>query len=219
MNLNTERKVKFWLGTVSKVLIIALILFQLGPYLFGKKDKDPDNNDSISKNSEITLDSIKREGKKSNLIEQNVSFQNNQPEKKDKPITNEAEKRNTNIIPNTVSIYIFNENTLDTQIGKQLGNTYLKDYIIKTVKTNYNREKLIAGNVISFSETELICVGTITYNFKKDTTKTTCELVVNFDTYSTKTGVKYKTLSQSISRYGIGFSIEQARQNAIKKIN
>ncbi|AUP79139.1 hypothetical protein [Flavivirga eckloniae] len=38
MNLKTERKIKFWLTTISKVLVIALVIFKLIDILFDKKD-------------------------------------------------------------------------------------------------------------------------------------------------------------------------------------
>ncbi|GAA3644877.1 hypothetical protein [Flavivirga jejuensis] len=38
MDLKTERKIKFWLTTISKVLVIALVLFKLIDILFDKKD-------------------------------------------------------------------------------------------------------------------------------------------------------------------------------------
>lgn len=228
MNLNTERKVKFWLSTVSKVLIIALILFQLWPYLFGNNDKSVNKEIIKPASTEILIDSQKQEEKPNNPIKKVISYQGDQPingedisksEKKDNPITKKIEKSSPQLIPNSVSIYIFNENKLDTQVGKQLENTYLNDYEIRAVQHSFNKEQLLAGNVISFGTTELVSVGTITYNFKEDNSKTTCELVLNFDTYSTNTGIKQKNLSKSLSTYGIGFSKEQAKQNAVKKIH
>lgn len=39
MDLKTERKIKFWLTTISKILVIALVLFKLFDVLFDQKDE------------------------------------------------------------------------------------------------------------------------------------------------------------------------------------
>lgn len=61
MNLKTERKIKFWLATISKILVIALVLFKLADYVFDEEKTDNTiNNDALidtSQNKEVA-DSI-----------------------------------------------------------------------------------------------------------------------------------------------------------------
>ncbi|PCJ91962.1 MAG: hypothetical protein COA50_16060 [Flavobacteriaceae bacterium] len=49
MNLKTERRIKFWISTIAKLLIIALIIFKLIPFLVDEKSNDEVNPNSIQK--------------------------------------------------------------------------------------------------------------------------------------------------------------------------
>ncbi|NAS14333.1 hypothetical protein [Poritiphilus flavus] len=53
MNIRTERKIRFWLSTLAKVLIIALVIFKLIPYL--TKNFGATNPEELLKASQDTL--------------------------------------------------------------------------------------------------------------------------------------------------------------------
>lgn len=92
MDLRTERKIKFWLATISKVLVIALVLFKLIDIMFDKDDTittdSPHSNNLVS---DIVLDSLPK------------SALNKKEQKQFKPETKTTvkQKNNSNTLINT----------------------------------------------------------------------------------------------------------------------
>ncbi len=122
-------------------------------------------------------------------------------------------------IENSIGIFIFNENELDRTVARQLEKTVLKEYQTKLISPIPSKQQLLNGTITGLSNLENICVGSVSYTFKENTGKITCELRLNFDTFATQTRRKIKDRSGSITRYGIGFSKQQAKEVAIAKVN
>jgi len=120
---------------------------------------------------------------------------------------------------NTASIFIFKNQLLDTQIIQHIASTYFNVYDIVVPSNIVTQLELREGNFTAVNTTEFVCIGEVVYHFKEDSSKTTCELVITFNTYATQTGIKLKDLSKSLTTYGIGFSKTQAQRNAIAKIH
>ncbi|MEP1487860.1 MAG: hypothetical protein ABJK28_05495 [Algibacter sp.] len=98
MDLKTERKIKFWLTTISKVLVIALVLFKLIDILFDQKDTTTSEKEisTINSNEKQVTDSV--------LKKEPVTKQRNTPNIliPNKKIENQ---KNTNTTTNDRPVY------------------------------------------------------------------------------------------------------------------
>lgn len=133
---------------------------------------------------------------------------------------------------NTIGILIFENTSLDRTVTQQLEKGNFKSFNSKTNLITLNtlsesiKTQLLNGNLSSLNKSEIngldyICVGTITYTYKKGSlsSKTIrCQLVLDYEVFSSKTGIKESQLSESITVNGIGFSEQEAKSNAIHKI-
>ncbi|MFD0797040.1 hypothetical protein ACFQZJ_06185 [Maribacter chungangensis] len=225
MDLRTERKVKFWLASLAKVLVIVLIVFKLIPYVFdtAKSSKDSTltkKNEAIKVGKDSTID---------NLIIGNTPGNGS---KADFELTKQgsaavsvgdtvklAVPSNIKEVENSIGIFIFDENNLDRTVAGQLEKTILQEYQVKSVSPTPNKLHLLNGTMTGLGKLENVCIGTVSYTFKNNGAKITCMLQIAFDTYNVRSGFKLKNLSASLTRYGIGFSNEQAKDVAIRKIN
>ncbi|WP_149274938.1 hypothetical protein [Pareuzebyella sediminis] len=196
MDLKTEQLIKSRLGLILKVLLIAVTLFKLSEYIFtyhGNTSTMPDTQP----NKSAMVDTV------------NVTDTS-----QDRSIIEKGEP-----MPHSAGVYIFGPSGLDRQASRHIGDTFFKEYKRMAIPSDLQHEALLSGNFESAANTEWVCVGTIDYHFDNDGQKTTCEVRLNFDTYSALTGEKVQGLSQSILRYGIGFSNSQAKSVALEKIH
>lgn len=200
MNLNQERKIKFWLATIVKVLVGVLVIFKLIPFIFGDEPKE-----QVEPREEIAA--------KDTLVG-NTADDNQELDIKKTTTT----KTLVRPAPNTASIYIFDKGSLDSKIINHLGKSFFKGYTLKAGST-IDENQLLVGNLSSSANTELVCVGTVNYNFYKNSQEmTTCEVNLTFETYNKTTGSKVSALSRSFSESGPGFTNAKALQVALQKI-
>ncbi len=200
MNLKTEQRVKNWLGLILKVLLIGLVLFKIVDFLTKRDQPEPVKEEV----SPFVVDTAAN-------AESEPEVENTKKQKKEM-VAKES-------LVNAVTLYIFNGATMDRQMMNHIGKVYFKDYTIKAPSTGFHKEQLLLGNLGSSANTALICVGTVSYLFKEDGVKTSCELSLHFDTYKKKSGEIIGELSNSMIRYGIGFSENQAKDNAMGKVH
>lgn len=225
MQLHTERKIKVWLTLTTKVLVISWIAFKfISAFFF---------TDSVQPESEGTLPLVDTlvvsEGAHTKLTDSRESIRGNtventkdQTKKEKKRVTGLVEDGPKAPVPKSMGILIFNGNNPDTQIAGHLEKIFFREYSAKPIlidKISVSRLQLLSGNISHFKEVETVCIGTVSYKFTEDNSKISCTLSLNFDSYSTATGFKIQELSQSLVRYGIGFSKEQAKQVAMNKVN
>ncbi|MDO5979249.1 hypothetical protein [Flavivirga spongiicola] len=97
MDLKTERKIKFWLTTISKILVISLVLFKLVDILFEKKDTAPSEKEVLTTNlkEKQAIDSFH---KKEPIVKEQKSSTIQTPNKKTEEQKNVAIKRATSPI-------------------------------------------------------------------------------------------------------------------------
>lgn len=202
MNLKTEQLIKSKLGLVLKVLLIALALFKLVDYC--SREIQGSQEVEQKKNS-IAIDATESETTSGHVEKGSV--------------VKRGQSTNAKPLKNTASIYIFGPTGLDTQAERHLGSVYFDGYSIKGLPDGFEKEQLLMGNLSTSANTELVCVGTITYSYSKDEAQVSCELSLNFDAYDKVSGDRIAALSKSIVRYGIGFSNTQAKQVAWQKVN
>lgn len=226
MNLNTERKIKFWLSTIAKVLVIALVAYKLIPFVFGTNELPEDEaiaakseaikkvEDSIVSVQDNDIEKPSRTPKEASLLKKPDEDSISVYDSIQSSIRNDLE-----VIENSIGIFIFNESNLDRAIARQLEKTVLQEYQVKSILSAPNKQQLLNGSMKGLGNLESTCIGTVSYTYKETNGKITCELRLDFDTYSTQTGFKVKDRSGSITRYGIGFTNEQAKQVAINKVN
>lgn len=222
MNLKTERKVKFWLGTLAKIAFFVLIVFKIYDYVASRKVE----NDS----SKITYDIVEKDTLgQAGGIRKNVSPEDTSHSTKDPvniPASNiDKEESITTINPNSVSIIIYDADGIDYQITNHLENTLFQKYDLgpPTIKALEKKDALLQGDfsVLGKIKTKYIVTGEVHYNFKESSLSSntvSCQINLQYHTYDTSTNNKKRDLSKSIQRIGIGFSQEEAKVNAIKKI-
>lgn len=138
----------------------------------------------------------------------------------------------TKKVTKTIGVLIFENQELDRDVIPLLEKKYFKTFGSKggllnsRTITESTKSQLIAGNFSSLKENHIqaldyICIGNSNYSFKKGSISSetvSCRLSLNYEVYSTKTGIKQNNLSQSITLNGIGFTEEEAKANALKKI-
>lgn len=196
MDLKKEQLIKSRLGLVLKVLLVALALFKLTDYVLGHYGNTPTMPDSRPTES-VVVDTLTATSE----------------------ISDSSTVKKAKLIPNSAGVYIFGPSGLDRQASRHIGDTFFPEYKMMAIPSGLEREALLSGNFESAANTEWVCVGTIGYHFDDDGQKKTCEVNVNFDTYNALTGEKLKNLSQSVLRYGIGFSNSQAKSVALEKVH
>ncbi|WP_350284832.1 hypothetical protein [uncultured Croceitalea sp.] len=201
MNLDKERKIKFWLTIIVKILVgvfVAIQLFYLIQNKFFQESIEPKGPIPI-KDTLVLKPSTDSQG----------------------PNTEKGQKTRTlaKPEPNTAGIYIFDKAGLDSKIIDHLSKTFFKGYSLKAGGT-ITKDQLLVGNLSSSANTELVCVGTVNYNFYKNSQEmTTCEVNLTFNTYNKVTGSRVPTLSYSFSESGPGFTNAKALQVAMQKIH
>ncbi len=218
MNLSTERKIKFWLTSLAKMIFIGFLIFKVYDYTKSRKT----SNDAIATEGDLITKTdtiIDKKGEKPpvNVQKSETTEVNRLPNGLPNEPDDSIEKEKP--LPGTIGIYIFNENGLDAQVSRHMENTILQNYIAMAIVSNPNKEKLLAGDIPGYFNTETVCIGTTSYKFTESDTKITCQLTLSFDTYMTATRNKIRELSGSKTYYGIGFSQEQAKEVAVKKIH
>lgn len=129
-----------------------------------------------------------------------------------------------------MAVYIFEDLNWDRSLSTHLGNGIFKSY------QNSNRlnipdnldsatiNRLLNGNVTYFNKGATananLCSGTVNYTFKTssiNSTMVSCFLKLSYRVYNAN-GVEQKNLYQSKTYTAIGFSEDEAKENAIKKI-
>ncbi|MEO9511880.1 MAG: hypothetical protein ABJN84_08935 [Flavobacteriaceae bacterium] len=199
-----EQKLKYWLGLILKVLLILLALVKLLDWKPWNKIGGQTNGTEEVTEQNATVDSPTR------AISHKV-------ETTTKDVQKEETKRTP--IENSASIYIFSENGLDSQMVNQLGKSYFKGYAQKS-GAGFQKEQLLSGNLSSAVNTELVCVGTVSYNFFKNSMQQiTCQIELNFDTYNTITGNRVTDLSESKIFSGPGDTNAWAKSVALRKVH
>ncbi|NAS31996.1 hypothetical protein GTQ40_13505 [Flavobacteriaceae bacterium R38] len=124
---------------------------------------------------------------------------------------------------------IFNKNMPDQGVMGQLKKTYFRPYthLVSTLNSsrlNTYRQELLSGNPLEIRKyvtknVDYICVGFVEYLYSnKVANVTTCDMRLNFNVYSTKTGAEQLNLSQSILVSGAGYSEIEAKNNCLEKI-
>lgn len=198
MDLEKEQIIKSRLGLILKVLLITLVLFKITDFAMSHYSDTPSSNDKQEVIS-TPIDSAKG----TQHSKTGISY----PDAEAKPLAN------------TASIYIFGENGLDSQASRHIGSIFFDDYKLTATPEGLQKEQLLSGDFHSAANTELVCVGKVSYSYKTDDQKNTCELSLYFDTYNKVTGEKVKALSKAMVRYGIGFTNSQAKQVAMGKVH
>ncbi|MFK7814595.1 MAG: hypothetical protein AB8B59_19015 [Maribacter sp.] len=224
MKLQTERKVKFWLTSIAKVLVIALIAFKLTPYVLGTAENS--KTAITKKNKAIKVKEVSTPTVRNTRgIPSNGSKEDSVEKTQHREMVSVSDTVNLSLpsdvkgVEKSLGIFIFDENSLDRTVAKQLEKTILQEYQIGTVSPTPNKLQLLNGIMTGLGNLEHVCIGTVSYVFKDTNGKFTCILQIDFDTYNVRTGFKIKNRSASLTRYGIGFSKEQAKDVAIGKIN
>lgn len=97
MDLKTERKIKFWLTTISKVLVIALVLFKLIDILFDQKDTTTSEKEisTIKPNEKQATDSVLKKEPVTKQQTPNILVQNKKTEN----------QKNTSTTSNNIPVY------------------------------------------------------------------------------------------------------------------
>lgn len=144
-------------------------------------------------------------------------------------VTTSETKKNA---PKTIGVLIFEDQNLDKKVIGQLERTYFKKYgsfgnVLASNSIDHSKKTaLLAGNFESLNKNTLnkldyISVGNISYTFKKSKLSSetiSCRLSLDYTVYTTSSGIRQNELSQFITVTGIGFSEEEAKTNALKKI-
>ncbi|WP_396635410.1 hypothetical protein [Maribacter sp. R77961] len=207
MNLKKEQIIKSKLGLLLKLLLITLAIFKIAEFIIGNK-KESRLNSKRRNEQKVTLDSTKiKEGD-----DDGVPYVDSLSGK---------EKAKDNPIPNTASVYIFDDNGLDVRISRLVGDLFFKEYALKGIPKGFSKEELLLGNLETSANTELICVGKISYSyFSNSRGGTSCAVSLYFDAYNKTTGERMKSYSKSMDRTGVavGDNKEGAKHNALKRI-
>lgn len=195
-----QKKLNNWLGLLLKILLIAGATVQLirmvPDGVFSKKQQKGELIDNLIENDTLT------NGEMAN----------------DENLKGPAKKDNITVTPNSVSIYIFGNQGLETQLIQQLGKTYFYKYRIKA-KSGYNKEALLVGDLSSSASTELVSVGSAAYTYYENSLgQISCEALLEFTTYRKTTGEVVRELSRSISKTGPGNTRSKAKEQALKRI-
>jgi len=207
MDLKKEQIIKSKLGLILKLLLIALAIFKLAEYIIEDK-AEPLLNSNENNIQTAIIDSVE-------VSEGGIEAMDDA----DEPLAKEKEENSP--IPNTASIYIFDDNGLDIQTSRLVGDLFFKDYSLKGKPKGFSKEELLLGNLNSSANTELICIGTISYSyFANSHGGTSCTISLYFDAYNKTTGERMKKRSKSINKTGVatGNNKNGAKQNALQRL-
>ncbi|MFS4456350.1 hypothetical protein [Maribacter sp. 2304DJ31-5] len=196
MDLKKEQILKSKLGLILKILLIAVAIFKLADLVWDDKEKFFTGSDKENEDIAV-IDSV--------------------VDKNDETKVKEVMKP----LANAASIYIFGANGLDRETGRRIGAVFFNDYKLMGTPPDYVREDLLLGNLSSSANTELVCVGTVSYSYWRNSKNdTTCNLDIYFDTFNKNTGEKVKHLSKSIFKKGVGIGNDKngARQMALQRV-
>ncbi len=197
-----KQKLQYWLGILLKVLLIVAVLTKL----LDLKPIEWIRSLKAAQPEASAKDSVREPGPEIKL------------DKADTTSTKIASGKQPAIEKNTASIYIFDENSLDTPLANQLGRTFFKGYTIKA-QGGFKKEELLRGELRSAPNSELVCVGTVDYSyFTNQFNMITCRINLSFETYNRITGNKVLDLSRSFSEGGPGDSNAMAKSVALQKI-
>lgn len=218
MKLSTERKVKFWLATVTKVAVLVWVVFKVYEVIVSKTidnvpteaSKGPLISDGIDKPDDTAQEPTTEEGSHS------MTATTGSTEKNEEPV---------NILPNTISIVIYDATGIDLQLADHLEKTLFQNYEVRAPGETALQKKsdVLLGHFRNLGKVrpQLIASGEVTYSYKKSSlsTKTiSCQVNLRMNTYDLSKNTKLTHLSKSILATGIGFTEEEAKTNAIKKI-
>jgi len=220
MSLKTERKIKFWLTTIAKIIFIVFIAFKAYDYISSRKTEHKTTVTDINTPEKDTL-KLKKE-----IKAQNRTSNTTPPKKVAEPtIQNTIKKNIPTFNKNAISIIIYNRNETDHEITNHLENSLFQEYelTLPPAKALKYKNALLQGDLSLFKnlKTQYVVIGKVTYNYKRSTISSNtiiCTVNVQFNTYNIATNTKNRDLSKSINVSGIGFSQEEAKANAIKKI-
>ncbi|MEM9144543.1 MAG: hypothetical protein AAGA86_16260 [Bacteroidota bacterium] len=225
MELKTERKIKFWLSTLAKVLVITLIVFKLVPYLLGEKKQE-----SVTEpRKNVPRDSVYSKAGTAQTplplpepIEKSESGDYGTVSHTDNSVPIDPSPR-SEIAPNTLGIAIYSETGLDPAVIQQVEKTVFADFqtvSVPQVTYTKHRQELLASNFNAFkNQMAQIAVGTVRYTLTQKGDRYSCRVALQLNTHNAQTGIKQKDFSGIALAFGIGFSKEQAIEVAVKKIN
>lgn len=213
MKLETERKLKYWLGNFTKILLAVWLVFKISQFAvnwYQGKQKNIKVEESSTDSSDEKFLNASRNVSNIPTSEENL---NNRDD------NNGVMDKNDAIISDSVSVYIFDNEGLDMLLTQQLGKTYFQKYQILS-KAGYDKDQLQSGDLGSSANTELVCVGTVAYSYYENSLgQTSCEASLEFATYKKATGEVLTELSGAISKTGPGSTRSKAKERAIKRIN
>lgn len=199
-----QRKIKNTLSLVLTILLICAALLRISGL---------DLNSFLKKSESIQRSDDLETTEDNKATDISDSFDET---KRDENI---SEINSVKPLPNTASIYIYNNSKLDASLRNHLGKTFFNSYVLK-VGGDANKDQLLSGNLDSSANTELVCIGTVAYIFyTNQLDMTTCEINLNFETYNKVTGAKVSKLSHSFNESGPGFTNAKALQKALERIH
>jgi hypothetical protein len=229
MNLETERKIKFWVTIIVKLLVGGFVVFKLVIFLSDRQEKNkisqiedanPNLETEISQNSSEIKNNIILDDKTGNNEIKNVE-QIEQPKVSSFDSTND------------MSIFVFGKDSkINNKIKSQLQSQVFKSYnilsnISELININQDllQKNLKLGNIDILGNTEsrkidYICVVNSKHTFRKSTINsdiTICDLDISYLVYN-NTGINLSNLSKSETYTGQGFNNSEALKNAIKQI-
>ncbi len=209
MNLETERKIKYWLALSAKILVVSFLALKISQMVFGWPNI---SLITTSEETNNTLQSSKKDlGSEEKVDKIDTTSENDTEHAPSTAYQNE-------LIPNSASIYIFNNQDLENQWSRQLGTTYFQEYGIRA-QPGYDKAQLLMGDLGSAANTELVCVGTATYSYYENSLgQISCEASLEFTTYNKMTGEVLQGLSSAISKTGPGSTRSKAKEQALKQI-
>ncbi len=130
-----------------------------------------------------------------------------------------------------LAVLIFHNQKLDYEVATKLQNGPLKGYkttpylIIASKLGQELKNELLTGNLNSLGKgvskhVDELCIGTISYSYResgKDIKRYTCEISLNYDLFLADGSRQTQgTFSKQVR--SIGFSKDQAKQNALREL-
>ncbi len=221
MNIETERKIKFWITTIVKILIGVWVLFKISAFVFHKKE----NLKAPVKTSKKELE------KKEDTVLINKTDEVELPlivntKKDDKIILDK--KRTSNEIKKTIGIFVLGKDLqLNNKVKFKLENQVFKDYDVfnnvisgNSINQDVLEDNLKSGNLSILENVSHVCIGQVNHTFRTGDNHPDiiiCSLDLNYTVY-TKSGISLPDLSKSDLYTGQGFTKQEALNNAIKQI-
>ena len=161
-----------------------------------------------------------------------VDSENDREENKlvEKSILNPSFKNN--ISSKEMAIFIFGEDSqLNNKVSSQLQDVVFNNYnttgslVLPNILDKNIETRLLEGNIFILGNTidkhtDYICVGETGYTFRTsdiNAQMSICDLELTYSVYNTK-GIREKNLSKSDVYTGQGFTKQEAKNNAIKRV-